>query len=134
MTQRSHLAIRDRAFRLVRRATFTAVGSAIALAGAFSTAAAVTFSGKPIDTHHDVTPVLPNEAAPVQKPPPPPIIVTQVIHVPAASVYTGGSGSGGGAAAAAAAAVPRPPGAAPIAVPPMPPAPVGCVSTPSKPC
>lgn len=133
MTQRSHVAIRDRAFRLVRRATFTAVGSAIALTGAFSTAAAFTFSGKPVDTHHDVTPVLPNEAAPVQKPPPPPIIVTQVVHVPAAYAYGGSSGSGGGAAAAAAAAVPRPPGAAPVALPPPPPAPV-CISTPSKPC
>jgi len=130
MDARSEAAIRDRAYRLVRRATISVICSVVALTGIFSTAAALNFSGKPVAAHHDAPPVLPSATPPVQKAPPAPIIVKRVVYVPygASGSYTGTTASGGGAAPA-----PAPAGSGPVAAPPPPPPPA-CVSTPSKPC
>jgi len=125
----SDVAIRDRALRVVRRATISAVGTVVALSGVFSVAAALTFSGKPA-AHQEKPPVVPSAAAPVQKPGPAPIVITQVVRVPYGSSvsYKGTTSSGGGSVASAPSS-----SGAPAAAPPPPPPPA-CVSTPSKPC
>jgi hypothetical protein len=123
MEIRPELAVRDRALRLVRMSTTTAILGALGLTGAFSTAAAMTFSGKP-PVHHDAPPVLPARAAPAQVAPPAPIVITQYVTVPYGT-YTATTATSAGASAPAA------PGAA---APPPPPPPPACVSTPSKPC
>jgi len=127
MPRGSEVAIRDRALRLVRRATVSVICSVVALTGVFSTAAALTFSGKAA-AHHEAPPVIPSAAPPVQKARPAPIVVTKVVHVPYGSyaAYSTGTKSTGGSAA-------QPPAQGPAAAPPPPP-PAACVSTPSKPC
>jgi hypothetical protein len=139
MDLQNDIAVRDRALRVVRRATITAICSVVGLSGIFSAAAAFTFSGKPAAAHHEAPPVVPSAAAPEQKPAPAPIVVTQVVHISLGyGSYTGGGASSGGGsasyappAAAPAPGAPAPPAAAP---PPPPPPPPACVSTPSKPC
>lgn len=128
MDARSDAAIRDRAYRLVRRTTISVICSVVALTGIFSTAAALSFSGKPVAARHDAPPVLPSAAPPVQKAPPAPVIVKRVVYVP-----YGASGSYTGTTTSGAAAAPAPAGSGPVAAPPPPPPPA-CVSTPSKPC
>jgi len=110
MDRKKELEIRDRAMRLVRTVTLGAVFGAGTMTGVFSTAAAITFSGKPV-AQVVVAPVVPVGPVPVQK-------------APAPAAFAGSVG------APAAGAAPQ--AAAPAAAP-APPAPV-CVSTPSKPC
>ena len=117
---------RDRAIRLVRNTSLGGLGSAIGLAGAFSIAAAATFSGKPAPVNSPPPPVVPVADAPVQRPPPDPIVITHVVHHPAQTNYGVTSQQSSGAA-------PRPPAQGPSLAPPPPPPPV-CHSTPSKPC
>jgi hypothetical protein len=132
---------RDRALRLVRLATFGGLGGAVGLSGAFSVAAALTFSGKPVAATLRPTPAppqVPMAANPVQAPPPTPVVVQQVVHQPAAAYSATGSrlASGPRPPAQAPAALGGPAAAAPVglpAPPPPPPAPV-CHSTPSAPC
>ena len=124
-TNRFDPRTRDRAIRFVRIATLGGLGSAIGLAGAFSIAAAATFSGKPAPVKTPPPPVLPVADAPVQKPPPDPIVVTHVVHHPQ-GYYGAASQQSNGAA-------PRPPAQGPSLAPPPPPPPV-CYSTPSMPC
>jgi hypothetical protein len=135
MDRRFNPASRDRAVRLVRRATIGGLVGAAGLTGIFSGAAVLTFSGKPVAvTLHPSPPPppVPVAAAPVQAAPPTPIVVVQVVHHQAAAY----SASGGSYASSTA---PRPPGQLPVAVglpalpPPPAPAPV-CHSTPSVPC
>jgi hypothetical protein len=120
---------RDRAIRMVRGVTIVGAGATVGLAGMFSAAAAVTFSGKTVSAHRPAPPVVPNATAPVQQPPPPPIVIEQVVHLPAASYYAGAPA----AASVGGVAVPRPPSQVPLPALPPPPPPV-CHSTPSVPC
>ena len=121
---RPEVVARDRALRTVTRSTTSAIVGAVTLTGAFSTAAAMTFSGRQT-THHQAPPIVPAMAAPAQVAPPAPIVTTQYVRVPYGTyvAYAGATTSAG---------VPAP--AAPGAAAPPPPPPPACVSTPSKPC
>jgi len=116
MYQRSGPTIRDRADRLIRGATVGGIGGALALAGVFSTMAAMYFSGKPVVAENS-SPAVPVAKAPVQAPRK---VIVHVVHRAA---------SGGSTYAP----VPSGPGQAPGPAPLPPPAPV-CHSTPSHPC
>ena len=122
MPPRPEIVVRDRALRMVRLSTTTAIVSALGLTGAFSTAAAMTFSGKPA-AHRDAAPVIPLRAAPAQAAPPAPIVINQYVRVAYGSYAMAATSTGAPAA----------PAAQPGAAPPPPPPPA-CVSTPSKPC
>jgi hypothetical protein len=139
MERRFNPATRDRAIRLVRRATVGGVGGAVGLSAIFSGAAILTFAGKPVASVHQTPspPPVPAAAAPVQAPPPTPIVVVQVVHHRVVGSTAGGNSG----------AVPRPPGQPPGSLggspaagapagqpaPPPPPPPV-CHSTPTVPC
>jgi hypothetical protein len=115
--------LRDRALRRTQAATLGGVAGALGLTGAFSTAAALTFSGKPASAPHHPAPDVPAAAAPEQQAPPAPLVVVHVVHH---------ASRGGGTVYAAA---PAPPNRAPQAMPAAPPPPLpACVSTPSHPC
>jgi hypothetical protein len=120
MDRASEPAVRDRAIRVVRGATFAGVVGALGLTWVFANLAEAYFSGKPPQSSQANPPTVPVAAVPVQKPPK---VIKTIVHRP----YQGGgttapSGSG-----------PRPPANGPGAAPPPPPPPA-CISTPSKPC
>jgi len=114
--------LRDRALRRSRLATAGGLAGALGLTGAFSTAAAVTFSGKPVAAPAK-PPRVPVATAPVQQAPPPPLVVVRTVHHAARTGWVG--------APAPPAQAPRPIAVAPAPAPPPPPP---CVSTPSHPC
>lgn len=113
---------RDRGRRRARLLTWAGIAGALGLSGAFSTAAAATFSGKQA-TAPPRPPAVPRLATPVQHPPPPPVIVEQVVHHASRQAYPNPG----------AAMAPAPPRQGPVPAPPPPPPPA-CVSTPSHPC
>lgn len=121
MDRRSDPTLRDRATRLVRRATLAGVAGAVGLTGIFSIAGALTYSAKPVAAHPPPPPPqVPVAAIPVQAPP---TVVVHVVHHPAQGTSSWSAPRAPGMAPAPMAALAFPPAPRPV-----------CHSTPSRPC